>query len=261
MRIELWALEQFPMVERDDDLAQLVVDAAAALGNNLAHGDIVVVTGKLVSKAEGRQVELSSVVPSDRAEQLATLTDKDARLVELVLRESVAVIRARPGNLLVRHKLGYVSAMAGIDRSNVSGDDDTVLLLPEDPDASAASIAAALAARTGLRIGVVISDSHGRPFRVGNTGVALGVSGIPALEHLEGRPDLFGRPLTGASVVPIADLIASAALLVSGEADEGTPIVIVRGLRINERVGHGSAASMIRSAERDLFATPDRNYP
>jgi coenzyme F420-0:L-glutamate ligase/coenzyme F420-1:gamma-L-glutamate ligase len=257
MRVELIAPEGLPVFERGDDLAALVVETLARHGEALRDHDIVVVTAKAVSKAQGRAVDLASITPSERAVRLAQLTDKDPRLVELVLSQSSEVIRARPGNLLVRHRMGWVSGMAGVDRSNL-GDEERALLLPEDPDASADALRARLGVLAGAEVGVVISDSHGRPFRIGNTGVALGAAGLCSVRHLEGQPDLFGRPLTGASVVPLADLVASAAILLAGEADEGRPVVVVRGLDLS--ADPRFAADLIRPAATDLFAIADRDY-
>ena len=258
MHVEVLPVPDLPLIESGDDLPALILDACRRAGIELADRDVVVVTGKIVSKSEGRWVSLRNVIPSERAQRLADATEKDPRLVELVLAESTAVVRARPGNLLVRHRLGYVSAVAGIDRSNVASDDDIALLLPVDPDASASALRATLEDRADVTLGVVISDSHGRPFRIGNTGVAIGCAGITAVRHLEGTDDLFGRALTSASIVPIADLIASAAMLVSGEAAEGIPVVIVRGLDFADDGSRG--LDLIRPAERDMFATPDRDY-
>jgi coenzyme F420-0:L-glutamate ligase/coenzyme F420-1:gamma-L-glutamate ligase len=175
-----------------------------------------------------------------------------------VLQESVAVVRARPNVLLVRHRLGFISAAAGIDRSNVGSDDDTVLLLPEDPDASAARLCEAFAAAGAPNLAVVLSDSHGRAFRHGNVGVAIGAAGLPALIDLEGQPDLFGRPLTTASRLPLADLVASAATLVTGESAEGRPVVVVRGLQWT--LPPGRASDLVRPIEQDLFAAADEDY-
>ena len=249
--ISLLPISPFPLVAAGDDIAAMILGAGVAWED----GDVVVVTGKIVSKAEGRLVRLDTVTPSARALQLATATDKDARLVELVLRESIGVIRARPGILLVRHRLGFISAMAGIDRSNVGRGEEEVLLLPVDPDASASRLRVRLQEATGRRLAVVVSDSHGRPFRHGNVGVAIGVAGLAPLIQLEGVPDLFGRPLSRASVVPVADAIAGAGGLVSGEAAEGIPVVVVRGLRIGDEGGR--SADLLRSPEEDLFAGPD----
>jgi coenzyme F420-0:L-glutamate ligase/coenzyme F420-1:gamma-L-glutamate ligase len=246
------------MVEAGDDLAALIVLALDRSDLVLRADDVVVVTGKIVSKAEGRTIALDTVTPSARATQLAQITDKDPRLVELVLGESAEVVRARLGVLLVRHRLGYVSAMAGIDRSNVADSDEIALLLPADPDRSAAELRAALGSATGASSAVVITDSHGRAFRKGNTGVAIGSSGLEAMRVLEGEPDLFGRPLTAASVVPVADLVASAAMLVSGEGSEGVPAVVVRGLRYRD--SSRGAAELIRTPAEDLFAQPDSQY-
>jgi coenzyme F420-0:L-glutamate ligase/coenzyme F420-1:gamma-L-glutamate ligase len=246
-----------PLVQRDDDLAAVVLDAVAGNGLGLEDGDVVVVTGKIVSKAEGCVVDLATIEPSAHAERLATLTEKDPRLVELVLRECTDVVRAKPGVLLTRHRRGWISAMAGIDRSNVDGDDAHALVLPDDPDRSATALRDELRARTGADVAIVISDSHGRPFRIGNVGVAIGAAGLPSVRELEGAPDLFGRPLTAASVVPIADLLASTAMLVSGEADEGVPLVLVRGLAVD---GDSPASVLVRAADRDMFAAPDRDY-
>jgi coenzyme F420-0:L-glutamate ligase/coenzyme F420-1:gamma-L-glutamate ligase len=258
MNLEIVPLRGLPLVGAGADIPGLILEAMERSDLVLENDDIVVVTGKVVSKAEGLLVDLDSLQPTPRAERLATETGKDPRLVELVLQESVDVIRARFGNLLVRHRRGYVSGMAGIDRSNVDGDDEHALILPKDPDASAEAIREALHDRSGVRVGVVISDSHGRPFRIGNVGVALGTAGFAAVHFLEGRPDLFGRPLTGASVVPVADLLASTAMLVSGEADEGLPVILVRGLHLAD--GPETGASLIRPPEQDLFAIPDRDY-
>ena len=256
--MELLPIPTLPLVGPGDDLAALVDEAIRAAGVVLTDGDVVVVTGKVVSKAEGRLVDLGTVTPSARANRLAELTEKDPRLVELILRESVGVVRARPGTMIVRHRRGYVSAAAGIDRSNIGGDDEFALLLPEDPDHSARLIRDRLSATSAVSLGVVITDSHGRPFRMGNTGIAIGCAGVVALRSLEGRPDLFGRLLSGASIVPVADLIASAAMLVSGEAAEGVAVVVARG--VPDALGDATSDELIRPADRDMFAIPDRDY-
>jgi coenzyme F420-0:L-glutamate ligase/coenzyme F420-1:gamma-L-glutamate ligase len=209
-----------------------------------------VVTSKIVSKAEGRFVALSSVTPGAEATRLAALTGKDPRVVELVLQESVAVIRAAPGVLVVRHRLGFVSANAGIDQSNVDGGEETVLLLPRDPDESARRLRGRLGVLVGATPAVVISDSHGRPFRMGNVGVAVGAAGLPALRDLRGQHDLFDRPLR-ISLQGLADEVASAANLLSGEGAEGLPVVLLRGLRFTPV--DGRAADLVRPPEQDLF--------
>jgi len=247
--LHITAIPGLPIVQPGDDIASLIVTALAEADLTLQDADVLVVTSKIVSKAEGRRVDLRTVTPGDEAQRLAEITRKDPRVVELVLSESVEVSRARPGVLIVRHRLGFVSANAGIDQSNVAGDDETVLLLPSDPDASAAAIRERLLARTGVQIGIVISDSHGRAWRVGNLGVAIGVSGLPAVRDLRGQPDLFGRTLQ-ISIQGYADMIASAAGLLSGEGDEGLPVVLVRGLTAQ---GDGHAADINRAIEFDLY--------
>lgn len=243
-RLTLIGIEGVPPVQPGDEVAELIAKGLAA--EPLLDGDVVVVASKIVSKAEGRFVRLADVAPSPRAVELAAVTDKDPRLVELALRESVEVVRAVPGVLLTKHRLGFTSANAGIDRSNVGGADDVVLVLPVDPDASAERIRAAL----GGKVAVVISDTHGRPFRRGNVGVAIGVAGLPALVDARGTPDLFGRVLE-ATVIPLADAVAAAAALVTGEAAEGVPAVIVRGLRWDGEPGR--ASDLVRTPEEDLF--------
>jgi len=251
-RLTLQALPGLPMVQTGDDLAALILKGLAGARLALEPGDVLVVTSKIVSKSEGRWLDLRTVTPSDRARQLAQATGKDPRMVEAILGESQAVSRYREGVLVVRHRLGFTSANAGIDHSNVGLDQDDhwVLLLPQDPDASARRLRDALKERTGVAVGIVISDTHGRPFRMGNVGVAVGVAGIPALLDLRGHKDLFGRELR-ATVIAVADAIAAAAELVTGEADEGRPVVLVRGLRFDR--DDGRAADLIRDPALDLY--------
>lgn len=244
------ALPGIPLVRRGDDLCRLVLDGLQRAGLSLQAGDALVVTSKIVSKAEGRQVDLNSITPSEEAQRLAAETQKDPRIVELVLRESVRVSRKAPGVLVVQHRLGFVSANAGIDQSNVDGGEDCVLLLPADPDKSAQKLRECLYEATGADVGIVISDSHGRPFRIGNVGVAIGVAGMPAALDLRGRSDLFGRKLR-ISVQAYADMVASSANLVTGEADEGRPIVHVRGLQFPHI--EGRASDLNRAVEQDLY--------
>jgi coenzyme F420-0:L-glutamate ligase/coenzyme F420-1:gamma-L-glutamate ligase len=245
-----FALPGIPVVQPGDDLAGLILDALKRAELTLQAGDVLVVTSKIVSKAEGRFVVLDSVQPSDEAHKLAAQTGKDPRMVELVLRESAAVSRTAPNVLVVRHRLGFVSANAGIDQSNVDGTDAQVLLLPVDPDASARQIHERLHAATGVAVGIVISDSHGRPFRLGNVGVAVGVAGMPALVDLRGQHDMFGRVLR-ISVQGYADMVASAACLLTGEGGEGLPVVLLRGLNFPAEDGH--AADLYRPAAQDLY--------
>lgn len=248
--LTLTALPGIPHIAAGDDLAGLIADGLARAGIGLATGDVLAVTSKIVSKAEGRRRDLAAVVPSARAHELATVTGKDPRIIQCVLDESTEVSRAAPGVLVVRHRLGFVSANAGIDQSNVEGGDEAVLLLPVDPDASAAALRDGLERHTGCRPALVITDSHGRPFRLGNIGVAIGAAGLPALRDLRGTVDLYGRVLR-ISIQGFADMIASAAGLLTGEGAEGLPVVHVRGL-VYEPV-EGRAADLVRPPDYDLY--------
>ena len=241
--LQLFALPGLPMVQAGDDLAAQLSAAMARAGLAPEPGDVLAIAQKIVSKAEGRSIALASVAPSQAARDLAAQTGKDARLVELILSESERVVRARPNLVIVKHRLGFVMANAGIDQSNV-GEDGHALLLPRDPDASAA----ALAARLGLP--VVITDSFGRAWRRGTVGVAIGAAGLPALQDLRGRPDLFGRTLM-VSITGFADEIAAAAGLVMGQGAEGIPAVLLRGLAWSGAVN--PAAELLRPAQEDLF--------
>jgi coenzyme F420-0:L-glutamate ligase/coenzyme F420-1:gamma-L-glutamate ligase len=251
-------LPGLPEVRRGDDLAALILAALRRADLALQAGDALVVAQKIVSKAEGRCVDLASVVPSARAVELAARVLKDPRFVEVVLSESVEVVRAVPGVLVTRHRLGFVMANAGIDRSNVPAvdgahPDDTVLLLPVDCDGSAARLRSRIAALGPLGAvapGVVISDSFGRPWRQGVVNVALGVAGLPALRDLRGGTDREGRSLQMTQVA-VADALAAVAGLAMGEATEGTPVVHVRGLDISGPLSDGR--SLIRPTDEDLF--------
>ena len=245
----LTPLRGIPIVKPGDDLAAIILAALRASDHSLAAGDILVIAQKIVSKAEGRIVDLRTVTPSARAVTLAKATEKDPRIVELILAESTDVLRHRPGALIVAHRLGMVLANAGIDQSNVSGD-ELALLLPLDPDRSCGAIRRALAAATGVDVGVMIIDSIGRAWRNGTIGTALGVSGLPGLLDLRGAPDLFGRTLE-TTEVGLADELAAAASLVMGQAGEGRPVVLARGVGYARR--EGSAQELIRPREKDLF--------
>lgn len=250
--LTLTAVPHIPHIQRGDNLAELILQALADAHIALADGDVLAIAQKIVSKAEGRLVRLADVLPSERAREVAAQTDKDPRVVELILQESDEISRMRQGVLIVRHRLGFTSANAGIDRSNVaqSGDDEWVLLLPRDPDGSAEKLRDEMAARLGVQVGVVITDSHGRPFRLGTVGVAIGVAGIPALWDRRGEPDLYGYQLQHTDV-GVADEIAAAAGLLMGQAAEGTPVVVISGLQLP--VAAGKATDLVRPKEFDLY--------
>lgn len=233
-----------------DDLNRLILDGLAASRLTLETGDVLVITSKIVSKAEGRTVQLTDVQPSPDAHHYAELTGKDPRLVELVLRESNEVSRASKGVLVVEHKLGFVCANAGIDQSNTADGGEAALLLPAAPDKTAAQLRDSLKTVTGATIGIVISDSHGRPFRMGNIGVAIGVAGLPAVLDLRGANDLYGRKLQ-ITIQGYADVIASTAQLASGEGNEGRPVIHIRGLKLPP--GDGTASDLNRPRENDLY--------
>jgi coenzyme F420-0:L-glutamate ligase/coenzyme F420-1:gamma-L-glutamate ligase len=250
--ITLAAIPDIAMVQPGDDLAALLISACERSALLPADGDILVVTQKIVSKAEGRYVDLAKVQPSARAQRLAAEVDKDPRLVEVILAESRRVVRHRPGVLIVEHRLGFILANGGVDRSNVDprAGREPVLLLPTDPDGSAATLLAALAAHFSKALAVIIIDSWGRAWRRGTVGVALGCAGIPALLDLRGRPDLFGHELR-VTQAAFADEIAAAASLLMGQANEGTPAVLVRGLAWADTPA--PCATLIRPPEEDLF--------
>lgn len=251
-RLTLIALSGIPHIQPGDDLARLIVEGAESGDITFEARDILVITSKLVSKAEGRYVDLAKVTPSSRAEQVAAVTRKDPRLVELIMRESAGISRLRGEVLIVRHRLGFTLANAGIDHSNVGrGDEDWVLMLPEDPDASARQLRGRIGELTGVLPGVVISDSHGRPFRIGTVGTAIGLAGLPAVWDRRGERDLYGRELR-VTVTGLGDEIAAAAGLLSGQAAEGLPVVLVRGVTVPE--GDGAAADLVRPMALDLYA-------
>jgi coenzyme F420-0:L-glutamate ligase/coenzyme F420-1:gamma-L-glutamate ligase len=250
--LSLHALPGLPMVRPGDDLAALIEAGLARAGLTLAPGDVLVLAQKIVSKAEGRIVEIPSVVASAEAVELARTVQKDPRVVQVILDQAVRVVRARPNLLIVEHKRGWVMANAGIDHSNVGAQDGTerVLLLPEDPDASAERLRARLAPAADGTLGVVISDSFGRAWRRGTAGIAIGAAGLPALLDLRGNPDLFGRILE-VSISGFADEIAAAASLIQGQGNEGQPVVLVRGLSWSQPAT--GASELVRPAHEDLF--------
>jgi coenzyme F420-0:L-glutamate ligase/coenzyme F420-1:gamma-L-glutamate ligase len=250
-RLTLTALPGIPEVSPGARLVELLLAATRGAGERLAAGDVLVVAQKIVSKAEGRMVRLAEITPSPEARELAQAADKDPRLAELILRESRAVLRVKPGVVIVEHRLGFVMANAGIDRSNVAGlEDEVALLLPEDPDASARRIRDGIRFTGGVAAGVIINDSFGRAWRNGVTGVAIGVAGMPALVDLRGTTDRGGRTLR-VTQVAAADELAAAASLVMGQADEGLPAVLARGFPY--RLREGTAQELARPRAEDLF--------
>lgn len=248
--VQIIPIQGLGEIQSGDELGSLISQAALHDGYRLCPNDVVVLAQKIVSKAEGRKFALTDVVPSSRALMLAKTCEKDPRLVELVLRESADVVRCAKGILIVRHRLGFIVANAGIDQSNVAGDDEHALLLPLNPDGSAAALNASLSAKAGGNIGVIINDSFGRPWRLGTCGTAIGCAGVTALSDLRGRPDRFGRVLQS-TIVGMADEIAAAASLVMGQAAEGVPAVIVRGLPPFEVSMPASA--LVRPHDSNLF--------
>jgi coenzyme F420-0:L-glutamate ligase/coenzyme F420-1:gamma-L-glutamate ligase len=251
-RLELIAVTGLPLVQPGDDLVRLLAQGLDDARMGLREGDVLVFAQKVVSKAEGRFVDLKQVVPSPRAQALAREVAKDARLVEVILSESRRIVRSRRDVLITEHRLGHVMANAGVDQSNVAGaaSGEFALLLPQDPDASAQHLCVALSRHFGCTLGVVINDSFGRPWRRGSVGVAIGCAGVAALCDLRGRPDLFGRSLR-VTEVGRADEIAAAASLLMGQADEGLPVVVVRGLAPPDE--EMPATALIRPAAEDLF--------
>ncbi|MEX2479635.1 MAG: coenzyme F420-0:L-glutamate ligase [Gammaproteobacteria bacterium] len=250
-QISLATIDDIPLIRSGDDLASIIVAASTRQGVVFEDGDILIVAQKIVSKAEGRLVPLAQVSPSEQAQALAARTDKDPRLVQLILDESAEVMREKPGVLIVRHRLGHVGANAGIDQSNIEHEHgEAALLLPRDPDASAAQLHRALREATGRHVGVLIADSMNRPWRLGTIGGAIGCAGFEVLDDRRGQHDLFARELK-VTMINRADSIAALATLLMGETTEGTPVALLRGLPPDER--RGCAADIMRPLDEDLF--------
>jgi len=248
----LIALAGVPLVKAGDDLCALILRAVAQSGEALQAGDVLVIAQKIVSKAQARHVDLAEVIASAHALRLAEVVQKDPRIIELILRESTEVLRVRRDVIIVVHRSGFVMANAGIDHSNVGADtaDERVLLLPADPDGTCERLREELQATAQVAVSVIINDSHGRAWRNGTVGVAIGASGVPGLLDLRGEPDLFGRALR-ITQVGFADELAAAASLLMGQGAEGTPIVLIRGIQIPRP--QGRAADLVRPRELDLF--------
>lgn len=248
------ALPGIPLVQEGDDLVRLILDGVERAGIQPQDGDVFILAQKIVSKAEGRLIYLPDVEPSDEALSLAEVTGKDPRILDVILDESSSILRLREGLIVVEHRLGFVCANAGVDRSNVQGqygaDDDWVLLLPEDPDRSAQKLREALMNEMGKQLAVLIIDSHGRAWRMGTAGVCIGAAGFPALLDLRGEPDLFEVTLKSTEV-GLADEIASGASALMGQANEGRPVIHLRGLPYDLR--EGSCQELIRPEAQDLF--------
>lgn len=254
MTLTLTPVPGIPIISPGDDLPVIILHCLDQANIELIEGDILVLAQKIVSKAEGRFVNLKMVTPSEKALELSALSGKDPRVVELILRESREILRVRMGSIIVEHKLGFISASAGIDHSNVNNlggsPEDWVLLLPENPSESAHKMRIAIESIKKFHIGILIIDSHGRAWRLGTVGVAIGLSGMPGLVDLRGEPDLFGYKLQ-ITTVGAADELAAGASLVMGQAREGTPVVHVRGFTYPLR--EGSFNELIRPREQDLF--------
>jgi coenzyme F420-0:L-glutamate ligase / coenzyme F420-1:gamma-L-glutamate ligase len=251
-RLSLSVVPGIPLIAPGDDLGAVIVRAMDESGMRPVDGDIIVVAQKIVSKSQNRLVDLNAVTPSPRAKGIAAAIGKDPRLIEVILSESVRIVRQHPRALITEHRAGFISANAGVDRSNLDTPPgkDLVLLLPADCDGVAESLRASLRAHYGAQLGVIVSDSFGRPWRRGTVGVALGAAGISALNDLRGHPDLFGRRLE-ATETGFADEVASAASLLMGQANEANPIVLVSGFLVSDR--HLPASALIRPACEDLF--------
>lgn len=255
MALTLTSLKNIPIIRQGNNLADILLKSLQETHIDLQDEDILVLAQKIVSKIEGRMVNLADVKMSSPAIELAPIVDKDPRLIELILQESNEVLRVRKGVIVVEHKLGFVCANAGIDHSNVMGEgeemDEYVLLLPENPDASARRLREEIKRKTGKTVGIMIIDSHGRAWRNGTVGVCIGLSGIPALIDERGWKDLFGYTLK-ATIIGVSDELAAAASLVMGQAAEGTPVVHARGFPYPLGEG-GSLKDLIRPKDMDMF--------
>lgn len=251
-RLELIPLQRFPQVEPGDDLVQLIHDALVDNAMELQSGDVLVIAQKIVSKAEGRYVRLSQVQVSPEAQDLARKAGKDPRQVQLILQESREVLRVRPGVIIVEHRNGYVHANAGIDRSNIRQDpeDPQVLLLPEDPDASARALRHGFAQRGMVLPQIIINDSVGRAWRNGTVGLAIGTAGLAPLNNQVGDRDMFGNILE-VTEPAVADELAAAASLVMGQAAQACPVVLARGAGLSS--SEDGSAGLLRDRSIDMF--------
>ena len=248
--VKIIAVENLPLITKGDNIAELICNAAKKQNTPIQEKDVVVITHVAVSKAEGNSVNLDEVSPSERAKEIAQKTGKDPALVEVILRETKEIVRLGPNSLITETENGIICANAGVDRSNVEGERN-VVLLPKNPDASAQRIRQEIKRQTGCDVAVIVSDTHGRPFRMGEINVAIGVAGIKPIRDRRGEKDLFGYVLR-IKQTAVADELASAAELVIGQANEGIPVAIIRGY--NYQVAeNASAAELNRPKEKDLF--------
>ena len=250
--ITLTALQGFPLIQEGDDIAEIILQTIFANNLQIENNDIFVIAQKIISKSEGRKVCLEDVSPSEKAINLANKTNKDPRIVELILNESSEIIRVAHGVIITKHKLGFIMANAGIDQSNINENDDEsyALLLPVDPDASSKRIKDAIEEITNKKISVIVNDSIGRPWRIGTVGHALGVAGLSPVIDLRGTKDLFQRELK-VSEVALADELSAAASILMGQGSEGKPIILIRGLQIEE--SQEGIKSLLRPKTKDLF--------
>ena len=248
--IKIIAVENLPLITKGDNLAELIYNAVEKQNTPIQEKDVIVITHVAVSKAEGNVVNLDDISPSERAKEIAQQTSKDPALVEAVLRETKEIVRIGPNSIITETKKGIVCANAGVDRSNIEGERN-VVLLPKDPDASAQKIRREIKRLTGCDVAVIVSDTHGRPFRMGEINVAIGVAGIKPIRDRRGEKDLFGYELK-IKQTSIADELASAAELVIGQADEGIPVAIIRGYNY-QVMENASVAELTRPKEKDLF--------
>ncbi|MDR2720482.1 MAG: coenzyme F420-0:L-glutamate ligase [Nitrososphaerota archaeon] len=249
--VQVIAIEGLPLSKAGDNIGRLIVDTTKKQGIQLQERDVIVVTHVFVSKAEGTIINLDTIEPSERALEIAKQTNKDPALVEVILQEAKEVVRIGPNSIITETKSGTISANSGVDRSNVLGERN-VVPLPKDPNRSALNIRAEIKRLTGINVAVIISDTHGRPFRMGEINVAIGVAGIKPIRDRRGEKDLFGYTLR-IKQTAIADELTSAAELVMGQADEGIPAAIIRGYTAYQTIEKGSTTELIRPKEKDLF--------
>jgi coenzyme F420-0:L-glutamate ligase/coenzyme F420-1:gamma-L-glutamate ligase len=248
--VEIIAVENLPLIRKGNNIAELICNAAKKQNTPIQEKDVIVITHVAVSKAEGTVVNLDEVSPSEQAKEIAQQNEKEPELVEVILRETKEIVRTGPNSLITETKNGIICANAGVDRSNVEGERN-VVLLPKNPDASAQKIRQEIRSLTGCDVAVIVSDTHGRPFRMGEINVAIGVAGIKPIRDRRGEKDLFGYVLR-IKQTAVADELASAAELVIGQANEGIPVAIIRGYKY-QTTENASATELNRPKEKDLF--------